>query len=425
MKIALVYSFEESSWFSCTIILRNLIKAYELEFGEKNIIHVNYSRQRAVNTEDLKKIIPDEVEKIIFIDHKPTPIDFLIQFKKYNEISFTEKEYIIHIFGDYPLYLVEWRSVNEYLEDLPVKYICASKKQKKFIEKFVKQEEIVFVSPFPVDKKDFYRNEKAGELVRSQLNIKKELLILYTGRLSYQKRIVDLIEQFGIALNNKTIPENAKLVLVGNIDQLGIFYLGYEKLPGEYFREISKSINSLGKFSNQVIYVGEVENKELLGYLNAADLYVSLSTYHDEDYGMSVAEALSCGTPTIITNWAGYQSFQIKEKENYCGLVPVQLSKSLPDIDFNFFQNLLESFKTKKINREEMSLDYQGYLSINYCAQNLGRIARAPSFKYEAGTELMISLTNEQFLRGSELFKKQSLMEFNTKYYKVYDVYAE
>lgn len=425
MKIALVYSFEDSSWFSCTIIVRNLIKAYELEFGEKNIIHVNYSRDRAVSIEDLKKIEDKEILKIIFIDHKPTPIDFLIQFKKLNENSFNEKEYIIHVFGDYPLYLVEWRSVNEYLEGLAVKYICASKKQKKFIEKFVKQDSIVFVSPFPVEADDFYRNEKEGDLVRNKLKIKNELLFLYTGRLSYQKRIVDLIEQFGIALKSKNIPIDSKLVLVGNIDQLGIFYLGYEKLTGEYFREISKAITTLGKFSDQVIYIGEVSNKELLGYYNAADLYISLSTYHDEDYGMSVAEALSCGTPSIITNWAGYQSFQIEDRKEYCELVPVQLSKNLPEIDFDSLQEHMKNFEPNRIERNQMSKDYHSCLSVGDCAKNLGKIVKASSMKYEGGTELMVNLTNEQFLRGTEMFKKQNSMEYNSRYYKVYDVYAE
>ncbi len=425
MKVALVYSFEESSWFSCTIIVKNLLASYERVFGKENITHINYSHNRHVASSDIEVLAKSDISKVIFIDHKPTPVNFLIKLAAAEKNISTEREFIIHVFGDFPLYLVEWRTVFEKLKGRSAKFICASQKQRNFIRKFFKQDEIQFVSPFPVQLDSFYHSDKARKSKREELGLSKEKVFIYTGRLSLQKRITELIELFGEALRTKRIESNSKLLIVGKTDELGVPYLDHNLICGEYFRSIDKAIIELGEFADNIICTGVINNKELVNYYNAADHYLSLSTYHDEDYGMSVAEALCCGLPATITNWAGYRSFQLEGHEQFCQLVPVELSEYLPKIDSDCFLNLLSKTKDLNIDRSEMSKVYTEHFSVASCADNLRSISEAKVEFFSESSEAMVSLTNEQFLRGNLIFKQQDSKKYNKRYFEVYDVYSE
>lgn len=426
MKVALVYSFEESEWFSCTVINKNLRKAYMELFGEENLVHINYKRNRQVSISDLKKISSENVEKIIFIDHKPTPIDFLKELKNLEQEKKDSKEYIIHVFGDYPLYLTEWRSVNELLLGKKVKYICASEKQRKYIQKYMVQKEIVFVSPFPVDPRHFNYDARNRVKLRSELGIKpNEKVMIYTGRLSYQKRISELVDLFLCSIKKEKISKDNKLLIIGKYDLLGLQYLSYSQIYGEYFRSVDKILRKYPGLEDHVIFYGEVENEKLNDYYNLADYYVSLSTYHDEDYGMSVAESLCSGLPALLTNWAGYSSFQIQSNRDYCELIPVELGKYMPNIDMESAQASLIKTLNFKYNREEVSNLYIENFGVKACSKKLGTIIDSDVENYVGPTELMIQLTNEQFLKGNEIFRLETNREFNSFYFKAYDVYVE
>jgi glycosyltransferase involved in cell wall biosynthesis len=242
MKVAIIYSFEESNWFSCTIINKNLRLAYEEEFGKENIVEINYSEKGIVSTADLNKITEQNIEKLVFIDHKPTPLCFLNRLKSVEGELSTQREYIIHVFGDFPLYLGEWKFVHEILINYSVKYICASQKQKKLIEKFSPQTDLVFVSPVPVDSEKFNCEHKTITPCEKWGVSPSDKIVLYTGRISLQKRIKEALEIFFECLKEKRIPVNSKFLIVGEFDLLGSVYLGYSQLQGEYFLDIYKVI---------------------------------------------------------------------------------------------------------------------------------------------------------------------------------------
>jgi glycosyltransferase involved in cell wall biosynthesis len=426
MKVALIYSFEESDWFSCTVINKNLRKAYSELFGDENLILIDYTRRRQVSPSDLRRIEEENVEKIIFIDHKPTPVNFLKALFKNGDEKPDPKEYIIHVFGDYPLYLTEWRTVNELLLGKKVKYVCASWKQKKYLEKYISQTEMVYVSPFPVDSKQFNYNPEKREVLRQELGIDlQDKVMIYTGRLSYQKRISELIDLFLSSIRDGKIENNNKLLIIGKYDLLGLQYLSYTQIYGEYFRNVDKVLAKYPGLEDHVIFEGEIENTKLNDYYNLADYYVSLSTYHDEDYGMSVAESFCSGLPALLTNWAGYFSFQLEEKKEFCPLIPVSLGQYKPTIDMKVAESKMIEILNLKYNREEVSSLYQNNFSVPACAKILENIIYSESHLYEGPTELMIQLTNEQFLKGNEIFRLETNREFNSFYFKAYDVYAE
>ena len=91
------------------------------------------------------------------------------------------------------------------------------------------------------------------------------------------------------------------------------------------FHKIQEILDLLPPHLREKITFWGNQKKEMLRKINnASDLFISLSLYHDEDFGMSPAEALATGLPTLLTDWGGYSSFMSKE---WCSdLVPVNIT---------------------------------------------------------------------------------------------------
>lgn len=426
MNVAIVYSFKPSDWFSCTVINKNLRAAYEAYFGSSNILHIDYSHDREFADSDLDKLISNQIKKIIFIDHKPTPIDFMKRLIQKNKEYAQQVEYSLHIFGDFPLYLNEWRALFLLMQDYHLKFLVASKKQKLLLDKFLQQSKLIEVSPFPVDEKKFSFNLKKSEKARLDLGLGREKVFLYTGRLSYQKRIVELITLFLQLLRDKKIEPDSKLILVGAIDSLGVPYLSAPQILGEYYRSIHMTLADYPDFKDNIFLVGKIDNSRLKNYYLAADCFLSTSTYHDEDYGMAVAEALCSGLPAILTDWAGYSSFQLESQPEFCQLVPTKLTTVGPQFDVEAFQQKIMAFKREHFSREEISKVYSETLGINQCAINLGAINKGNFEKFGETSDFMKRITNEQITRGpQDTFRSENNREYNDLYFEAYDVYAE
>ena len=56
--------------------------------------------------------------------------------------------------------------------------------------------------------------------------------------------------------------------------------------------------------SNNIFFIGSVDNRNLPQYYNASDLVIVPSQY-EEGYGRVILEALSCGTPVVASNRGG------------------------------------------------------------------------------------------------------------------------
>jgi glycosyltransferase involved in cell wall biosynthesis len=61
---------------------------------------------------------------------------------------------------------------------------------------------------------------------------------------------------------------------------------------------------------------------------------VNLSVHNDEDYGMSVAEALCSGIPAILTDWGGLASFRLEQMPEASTYIPVQIGERNKLIDY-------------------------------------------------------------------------------------------
>jgi glycosyltransferase involved in cell wall biosynthesis len=166
-----------------------------------------------------------------------------------------------------------------------------------------------------------------------------------------------------------------------------------------------------------------VENDVLKDFYKSADLYLSLSTYHDEDFGMSVAEALMSGLPAILSNWAGYSSFNFSNE--FVKFINVKLGNQEPTIELAFAKENLIEMLNKDFDRSKLALLAKEYLDIKACGKTIKRILNEVVDPFEGVSDLMIRLTSEQGVRGLEFFRSETNREFNSFYFKVYDVYTE
>lgn len=121
----------------------------------------------------------------------------------------------------------------------------------------------------------------------------KKPYVLYTGRLSIEKGLIDLIE--GAKYVCKDYP-NIKFVIAGN---------------GPLERYLKKLVFNLN-LSKNFYFVGNVDHDILLKYYQNATLYV-LPSYR-EGLPTTLLEAMSCGLPVVATAIAGTSEVVVDRK---------------------------------------------------------------------------------------------------------------
>lgn len=329
-RVALVFSQVPSRWFSCQIIASNLRAAYRVATAGNvlktfSLTPSMRSSQVIKLAHSIKRFNPTH---IAFVDQVPHPKTLICSLKEvYGNAPFPTLH--IHIYGDFTLFTPDWLALEKTLADLPIHFFCASQNQTTLISNLLHSSDSrtpvhpsISTCPFPVDVKTFRCNPDARKSYRKKLHIEKnELLWVYTGRLSLQKNISRLIDEVKSFVLATGIPVH--LVLAGPYDDVGSPFFGVKLKKGSMHRFLS------GVFSSSIRHLGNLHQAELASLYNAADLYLSLSLHHDEDFGMSPAESLCCGTPVLLTGWGGFPSFKIKNALSpFCELIPVNITQS-------------------------------------------------------------------------------------------------
>jgi len=111
--------------------------------------------------------------------------------------------------------------------------------------------------------------------------LKKKRILLYLGRITEKKGLDLLINAF-----NSIRETDTHLVIAGNSNN-------------EYAKKLKSLINNL-KINKFVTWTGPIYNKFKWDTFKAASLFCLSS--HQENFGISIVEALSSGTPVLITN---------------------------------------------------------------------------------------------------------------------------
>jgi len=139
------------------------------------------------------------------------------------------------------------------------------------------------IIPTGIDVTRFVRPDITKEdtdRLRDELGIQKDdLMILSLSRISYEKNIHVIVQQFPEILMSYP---NARLVIVGK---------------GPYRENLEEMTNELG-IKDYVQFTGEVSHEEVAYYYHAADYFVSAST--SETQGLTYAEAIASGTQCVV-----------------------------------------------------------------------------------------------------------------------------
>lgn len=406
MKTLLLKKQDLSFWVSCQSITRNLTLAYQ-HLLKDHLSVWNYDEsQSAYEVLQLaKKIKHSGFEQIVWVDHHPHPQKLVAALEKQFSKETKKPELYFHLFGDFSLFAPQWNRCSSLLESFPVRFICASTNQAKFVKSFLQDEEVL-VAPFPVDESAFYFSQKERKQWRDQHNMtENSKVVLYTGRLSLQKNIVEMMRVFSRV--KKLMGENdVRLFMAGPLDDLGLPFVGKRGLPGSFFRLWHKEWVEQKELveKQQLIYLGEQNAEQLRAAYCGADLFCSLSTHNDEDYGMSAAEASCTGLPLLLSQWGGFPDFVNFQRraDVSSSLVPVKLKEGprpLPEwakAQKEMFSQL-HSTPLSSEKREELAKSSQAHLGVLALSNELKKL-------YENKASVFRGF-NKRFSRFSSAFE--------------------
>ena len=182
---------------------------------------------------------------------------------------------------------------------------------------------------FGVDTRKFRPEEKSEEL-RAKLGIYDSPAVISLRNLEPLYDIESLIRSLPLVL--KEVPES-QFVIAGK---------GSEE---KRLRELAKSLG----VSDNVKFIGFVQNVELPQYLSTVDVYVSTSL-SDAGIAASTAEAMACGLPVVVTDVADNKKWIDNGVNGF--VVPVKDPKSLAEKIIYLLQNEDIRKKFGKINRK-------------------------------------------------------------------------
>ena len=164
-----------------------------------------------------------------------------------------------------------------------------------------------------IDSKLFKPNTEANEQIKKKYRIKEKHILLYVGRLAPEKDLETLNK---IINRTSNINNSVHWLIVGD---------GPNK---EAWREKEQE-------QKNITLTGYIKGKELAMIYAGADLFVFPS--YTETFGNVVLEAMSSGTPAIVSNAGGVKDFVINmvngkicEKQNAESFVQA-ISKLLAD----------------------------------------------------------------------------------------------
>lgn len=335
MKIAIIRGRDIASWASCQTIISGLEILYRQSTFKESLTLFSCDHKATLSELVLlaQEIALDKPEKIILLDYLPSPGKIITAIT----MAYRDQPIppiVCHLYGDFILRIGDWRDLVE-KKLLNIKLLCASRAQAGLVQKvFGHDQNLISVFPFPVEKNLFNFSPSTRDQERKRLGIENNFVFLYAGRLSVQKNVLELIKAFKSF--QEKFGSQAKLLLAGPFDDLGVPYLGESYLSGYYQQLIVREVG----LDNSIKYVGNLSLNDLGSIMNAADCFISLSTHNDEDFGMAPLQALCTGLPAILSRWGGYADFSSDDSDTVA-LIPVKFNDMKPEPDYTYLQKIM------------------------------------------------------------------------------------
>ena len=159
----------------------------------------------------------------------------------------------------------------------------------KILPLFVEQD--MFRPLDPRRRRDFRRDLGIGAA---------QVVFLYAGRITAEKNVHFLVRHLAHLLSRN---ENASLLIVG--PDWNAPFQEFRGGPFDFRRVMHEVMEVHPKIADRIQLLGPVPRHRLPDVYGAADVFVSTTLHHDENFGFTQVEAMSAGLPVVGTNWGG------------------------------------------------------------------------------------------------------------------------
>jgi 1,2-diacylglycerol 3-alpha-glucosyltransferase len=290
------------------------------EFSYKNIevirvsgipalFYPNYKLTGFLSTDLIKKLKSENVDIIHFM----TPLTLGLEAILISKVLKIPLVGTFHTFFGDPNYLKHAKLDYKFIEKIVWRYskffynkcdliTCPSEttKQELISHKHTKPIKVISNG---IDFSVF--NNSESKKVKNKYN-KNGFLLLFIGRIAYEKNILYLLECFKNVIDKIS---NVKLILIGE---------------GPEMKDVKEKLKEL-KIEGKVILLGRVNHDELVksSIFGACDIFVSASV--TENQPMTVLEAQANGLPCIVMNERGMKTLV---KNNFNGFLVENNNKS-------------------------------------------------------------------------------------------------
>lgn len=177
--------------------------------------------------------------------------------------------------------------------------IVPTKKTYDLFKEKYKYDRNVHIIPTGIEIEKFYKeniDQKKLQEIKDSIGIKKDdVVILYLGRIGYEKRIDFLLKNHPAIIKNR---KNVKLLIVGDGPDL------------DKYKDMVKK----NKISDSVIFTGKVDYELTKYYYNLSDIFVTASD--TETQGLTVVEALASSLPVVALDDEAFRNVVI---DGLCG----------------------------------------------------------------------------------------------------------
>lgn len=229
-----------------------------------------------------------------------------VAFKKF-PVVYSKKELFLQKIGLFLAIKKSWR------------IIAPSEFTKNEIKKYYPKicEDNIFVVPHGYDQETFCQANKSD-----QPGLAPGLVSI--GRLEHKKNIVNLIKAFNIIKSRGQRP-SLKLTLIGG--------------PGFGYQEIKQEI-ARSNYKNDILELGWQTDKQIAGYLRAAECFVFPSLY--EGFGLPLLEAMACACPIAASRIEVFKEIGQDAILYFNPFDPVDMARSIERVvvDKNLQQEL-------------------------------------------------------------------------------------
>lgn len=368
----------------------NLVKSYQNIFKNKKIEYIYVSNEIADPEQSLKKLKDFHPDTIVIIDQRISLTTFFKMTKMF-EMDFEDTQFIIHVYGDFVSRLSEWKKLSELYPDLLLNISVASTPQKKIVEAMLKAPVSISVVPYPIE--DMGLAKIDGDDLKEKFGFPQDSIVLvYAGRLSFQKNILGLLKVMKI-VNEKD--SRFKLLICGNYDykEAGLDGVMYPEGAINVF--ISKWMSEFDSHQKFIKFIPKKDRKELFSLYQKVNGFISLSLMHTEDYGMAAAEALSCGAPVFLSRWGGHAGFSDLSPDVH--YVDIEKNNGKLGFDENVMAKKILEFNFKNFDRLRCQKDFYQNINIEKIAE---KISSDVSFeKYQGVSSLGLKAIFDQPLK--------------------------